>query len=358
MKTQRLSRVLQNMAARGLDQILVTQTESIYYLTGLWLLPGERMLALAIDKSGDSKLFVNHMFAVPQLDGGPALVEFDDVDDPVKVLAGTLRPGTIGIDKWWPSRFTIELMAARPDIVPVVGSAPVDDARMIKDAEELAGMRLSSRLNDQVVGSMPSSLVAGERENDACRRYTDRALAQGAMAASFTPLICFGANAAESHHQSDDTRLKPGDAVIFDLGLNLNRMMSDMTRTLFYRSATDEQKKVYELVKRANEAGRAAVRPGMRMCDIDRAARKVIEDGGYGPYFLHRTGHGIGLGVHEPPDCSAVCETIARPGMVFSIEPGVYLSGKFGVRIEDLVAVTEDGCEVLNQLDRELTIVD
>ena len=130
--------------------------------------------------------------------------------------------------------------------------------------------------------------------------------------------------------------------------------MSDMTRTVVLGKATDEMKRVYDLVKKANEAGRRAVRPGVPMCEIDRAARRVIEEGGYGPYFIHRTGHGIGLEVHEIPDVSATNQTVAQPGMIFSIEPGIYLPGRFGVRIEDLMLVTEDGGECLNALPRDL----
>ena len=142
--------------------------------------------------------------------------------------------------------------------------------------------------------------------------------------------------------------------MILDLGLNLDGAMSDMTRTVVLGKATDEMKRVYDLVKKANEAGRRAVRPGVPMCEIDRAARRVIEEGGYGPYFIHRTGHGIGLEVHEIPDVSATNQTVAQPGMIFSIEPGIYLPGRFGVRIEDLMLVTEDGGECLNALPRDL----
>ena len=148
--------------------------------------------------------------------------------------------------------------------------------------------------------------------------------------------------------------LKEGDAVILDVGLTWQSYCSDMTRTVFLGKATDEQKRVYDLVRAANAAGRAAVRPGVAMRDIDWAARKVIEDAGYGPYFIHRTGHGIGLEVHEYPDVSASSDAVAKPGMIFSVEPGIYLPGKFGVRVEDLVAVTEDGCETLNKTSREL----
>lgn len=141
------------------------------------------------------------------------------------------------------------------------------------------------------------------------------------------------------------------------MGLNLNHAMSDMTRTVFFSQASDEQKRVYDLVCTANQAARKAVRPGVPLSEVDRAARSVIEQAGYGAQFIHRTGHGIGLSVHEPPDVSAVNPLVCQPGMVFSIEPGVYLPGRFGVRVEDLVAVTEDGCETLNALDRTLRIL-
>ena len=215
-------------------------------------------------------------------------------------------------------------------------------------------MRASSRANDECLRRLIPTLCAGDTEKQVCRRYADFAEELGALGPSFDPLVCFGANCAEPHHGSDNTPLQENQTVILDLGLNLDGAMSDMTRTVVLGKATDEMKRVYDLVKKANEAGRRAVRPGVPMCEIDRAARRVIEEGGYGPYFIHRTGHGIGLEVHEIPDVSATNQTVAQPGMIFSIEPGIYLPGRFGVRIEDLMLVTEDGGECLNALPRDL----
>lgn len=353
MNENRLARVIRNMEKEGLPCILVCAPHSVYYLTGLFIHPGERMLALMIKENGEARLFANRLFALPPQRNLP-ITEFDDTEDSVGVLAGFLPAGKIGIDKTWPSAFTIRLMEARPDIVPVLGSAPVDDARMIKDAEEIALMRESSRRNDAAVGRLIPTLTPGETELDVCERYVRFAKEAGGAGASFDPLVCFGANCAEPHHASDETRLEAGQTAILDLGLSYMRMMSDMTRTVVMGRATDEMKRVYDLVRRANEAGRRAVRPGIEMRAIDFAARKVIEDAGYGKYFIHRLGHGIGLEVHEPMDASAANPRPARAGMTFSVEPGIYLPGKFGVRIEDLVLVTEDGCETLNQLDRGL----
>lgn len=346
MNVNRINRVIENMKAEGLTQILVCAPASVYYLTGAWIEPGERMMALHIKENGEVMLYANRLFALNGNVDVP-LTEFDDTDDCIQVLAKGLDAGRIGIDKLWPSQFTIRLMEAREDIRPALGSRPVDDARMLKDEEEIRLMRESSQLNVKVCRRTEQLLREGMTENEAQEVYNKVAAEMGASGPSFPPLICFGAGCAEPHHASDGTTLKKGDSVILDVGLVWNRYCSDMTRTCFFGGATEEQQKIYDIVYAANRAGIAACRPGVKMCEIDRAARKVIEDAGYGEYFIHRTGHSIGLEVHEKPDCSAVDQTITRPGMIFSIEPGIYLPGKFGVRVEDLVVITEDGCEVL-----------
>ena len=353
MNTSRISRVIAHMEAMGLSCILVSAPYSVYYLTGRFIAPGERMLALMINTNGDVCLFANRLFAqLPE--PGMELIEFDDTDDPIACLAAHLPAGKVGIDKTWPSMFTIRLMEARRDITPVLGSEPVDEARLIKDRAEIALMQESSRMNDEALRRLIPTLAAGQTELEVCARYCDIARDLGASGPSFSPLVCFGAGCAEPHHDSDGTKLEMNSTVILDLGLAYKRYMSDMTRTVVMGKATDEMKKVYGLVKAANAAARAAAKPGVLMSDIDRAARKVIEDGGYGKYFIHRTGHGIGLEVHEPTDVSSANHIIARPGMAFSIEPGIYLPGKFGVRIEDLMILTEDGAVTLNALEREL----
>ena len=350
MNTQRIQKVIENMRACGLKQILVTGTANVYYLTGVWCEPFERMLALHLTDSGDMKLYANRMFALQGLTDVP-MVEYEDTDDCIAVLAPDMLPGRLGIDKTWPSHFTIRLMERRPDITPALGSKPLDDARLVKDAEEIELMRISSKMNVEVCTRIGEALHEGCTEKEIQALYNKIALELGAAGPSFTPLICFGPNGAEPHHDSDGTRLKRGDTVIMDVGLLWKHYCSDMTRTVHFGEVTDEQKKVHEIVTAANRAGIAACRPGVKMKDIDRAARRVIEDAGYGPYFTHRTGHGIGLDEHEFPDCSSVSEIIARPGMIFSVEPGVYLPGRCGVRVEDLVAITEDGCEVLTRYD-------
>jgi len=344
MNQSRINRVIANMQQKGLSQILVTSPPSVYYLTGVWIEPGERMLALLIRDDGTVTLYGNKLFALNGVVQAP-LVEYDDIDDCVAILADGIQSGVIGIDRTWPSQFTLRLMDARSDVRPVLGSLPVDEVRMVKDAEELASLRAASKLNDAALKRTLDHLQLGMTEKEVGDFYIQSAKDLGSDVREFGSLVCFGPNCAEPHHANDDTVLQEGDAVICDVG------------AFVMGSATDEQKRVYEIVEQANAAARAAVRPGLPMKTFDLAARKVIEDAGYGKYFLHRTGHNIGVEVHEYPDCNSTCEVLARPGMVFSIEPGIYLPGKFGVRVEDLVVVTEDGSETLNALSKEFRII-
>ena len=356
MNQSRINRVIENMKAAGLDQILVTATPSVFYLTGKWVSPGERMLALYLNADGESCLFANRLFALSGSEG-INLVEFDDTEDPIPMLAGKVKSGKLGIDKVWPSQFTIRLMQEKAGVVPVLGSGPVDDARMCKDEEEVRLMRESSRMNDEALRRTLGMISEGMTELELQDVYLKNAKAVGGDGGSFHPITCFGPNCAEPHHDNDETPLKKGDSIILDVGLAHKRYCSDMTRTVFFGSVTPEQQRVYDVCRRANEAGRAAVKPGLPMSAFDRAARSVIEDAGLGKYFIHRTGHGIGLEVHEHPDNSATSQIIAKPGMCFSVEPGIYLPGSFGVRVEDLVCVTETGCETLNALDHDLRVV-
>lgn len=355
MKQARLKNVIANMEKAGLNQIIVSDPLSIYYLTGISISPGERLFALLVKNDGSAKLFNNYLFPLEEQEG-LSIVYHSDGEDAVGMLAQAVSGGPIGIDKFWPSKFLLQLMEKRSGIKPVLGSAPVDNARMYKDAEEIELMRAASRMNDAVMDEALKNINAQTTEKQMSGVIADLFMKHGADNAT-SQLVCYGASCSEPHHESGGVKLQKGDSIIFDIFATKQHYWCDMTRTVFFGSVSDEQRKVYEIVKAANLAGIAAVRPGVPLKDIDRAARKVIEDAGYGKFFTHRLGHGIGLDVHEPPDCSGVSEAVAKPGMCFSIEPGVYIPGKFGVRTEDLVAVTEDGVLVLNSYSKELRVI-
>ena len=356
MNQQRLQKVLDNMKQAGLHQLLVTETEPVYYLTGIWVSPMERMMALYIREDGKVTFFGNKLFAIAPQEG-LEMVEHTDSDDPVAQLAAAVLPGELGIDETWPSRFLIGLMSHRPDVKPVLGSEPVAQATMYKDEEERKLMRAASRIHDACIDMAIHAIREGITEKELSSKVEHFFQEKGCDHLGFS-IVAMGANGADPHHGTDGTVLKEGDSIVMDIGAPFNHYWCDMTRTVFYKSASEEQRTVYETVRRANEAAIAVVKPGVAFKEIDLAARKVIEDAGYGEYFTHRTGHSIGMKEHEQPPVSSECEVIAKPGMIFSIEPGIYLPGKFGVRVEDLVLVTEDGCEVLNKYPKDLIVVE
>lgn len=356
MNKERIAKVVSYMEKCGLNQILISSTPSVYYLTGLWIEPHERLLALYMTDDGRMTLFANEIFGVSSTAELPVMVHKDG-ENPVRDLAAAVKAGKLGIDKFLYSQFLIALLEARSDIVPVQGSAPVDLARRCKDKQEQEAIRHASRINDQVMAAAISGIREGVREDELASQI-NRLFMQNGADSEGQQLVCFGANGADPHHGSNGTVLQPGDSVIFDIFTPISRYWCDMTRTVFFKEVTAKQRQVYELVREANEAAEALARPGVLLSELDRAARDIIARGGYGPCFTHRLGHGCGLDCHEPPDVSGSSDIPAEPGMVFSIEPGIYLPGEFGVRIEDLVLITENGCEVLNRYPKDLQMIE
>lgn len=354
MRWERIDNVRREMVERGMSSLIVSDPMSIYYLSDVYIEPGERMLALLI-KPDAVKLYVNALFPVEQQDGLEICVLNDGFEPTIQLSQDV--SGIVGVDKNWPSRFLLALME-RASIKPVVGSPAVDICRMHKDAWEMEEMRKASAGNNRVMERTIRQLREGMTERELAAIMTKIYDEEGMPRVAFDPLICFGENGAFPHHETGDSKLKPGDSVIIDTGHRWGMYCSDMTRTVFFKSCTDEQRNVYDIVNKANRAGESVARPGIALRDVDAAARNVIIAAGYGEFFTHRTGHGISIDVHEPPDVAATNSQLAEVGMVFSVEPGIYLPGKFGVRIEDLVAMTENGCEVLNHHTHDLIIVD
>ena len=355
--TDRVRRVTELMASEKLDQIIVTSTPSVFYLTGLWIEPFERLLALYLDVDGRMTLFGNTLFAIERDKHAFACVLHSDGDNPVKQLSSLMRPGRIGIDKAWPSKFLIGLMELRPDLKPVAGWAPVDRARMCKDDEEIARIREASKQNDRVVATAIAELREGVTEAALASFVAEEFSRLGADFPVGMQVVSFGQSAADPHHVPDKSVLRAGSCALFDIFTPFNRYWCDMTRTVYLGGVSRKEEIIYETVRAANEAAIAAIKPGIPLSQIDRIARNMITEAGYGSYFTHRLGHGVGLECHEPPDCSPGSETVAEPGMVFSVEPGIYIPGKYGVRIEDLVLVTETGGESLNLYSKQLSII-
>lgn len=358
MNQNRLERVIANMNEQDLEQLLICDPFSIKWLTGYFTEPFERFLALLIKDDGSSVLFANRLF--PEPFGAAEQIEvFSDTDDPLALVARYTNPQTrLGVDKEITARWLIPLMREKQAASDyVLGSPVIDKARSLKDATEIELMRKASQINDQAMEWLIQQVHEGVTEREIADRLEGHYRELGAAGNSFTPIVSFGANAADPHHEPDDSVVQPGDVVLFDVGCVYEGYCSDMTRSFFYGEPTEHQCAVYECVRAANEAAEAFVAPGILFSEIDAAARNLITEAGWGEFFTHRLGHQIGTQVHEPGDVSATHHEPVEPGMCFSIEPGIYLPHDVGVRIEDLVVVTEDGREVLNHYPHDLQVL-
>lgn len=366
MEISRIERVLQAMAKQNLDQMIVSDPMSIWYLTGVDIAPYERLFALLLRADGKHVLFLNNLFHVPETvpaevccgSGSISKVWYSDTDDVIGMIAEKIVPDAgLGIDKEWQARFLIPLMERCPQMKPALASDCVDDCRAVKDEREKELMREASRINDAVMEKAAAYVREGMTEKQVAAYIEAEYLKAGSSGPSFSTIVSFGKNAADPHHEPDDTVLKAGECVLIDMGCKKERYCSDMTRTFFCKSVSPRQAEIHDLVRRANEKAEEMIRPGVRFCDIDAAARDLITEAGYGPNFNHRLGHFIGQSEHEKGDVSSANTAEVKAGMIFSIEPGIYLEGDFGVRVEDLVLVTEDGCERLNRVDKHWRIV-
>ncbi len=356
---KRINSVIQKMKEESIDSLLINDSSSIDYLIEYVNHPGERLYALIIKSTGQISLLLNRLFIYEDNNDQIDVTWYSDDEDSIEILHNMLGDtNKLGIDKYFPAKFLLPLQAAMPEAKFVVGSSCVDVVRMVKDNDELTVMYEASRINDKAIHQAIALTTKGYSEQAIARELLDIYKSLGGEGYSFTPIIAYGKNCSNPHHENTQTKVKPGDSIIIDIGCYYGGYCSDMTRTVFYKEVSDEDREVYRIVKSANEAAIAAIKPGMRLCDIDKVARDIIEEKGYGKYFTHRLGHFIGKDVHEYGDVSSSFEMEVQPGMIFSIEPGIYLPGKMGVRIEDLVVVTDVGCKVLNNYPKDLFIVE
>lgn len=355
----RANRILEALEQlRGGAQLLITDPWSIFYLTGFYADMLERFSGIALRRGEQPIIMINELHQLPVFDNAE-ICYHRDTDDVAAAIADALDPARpLGVEASLRAGVLLPLQARQAAAGCFLSDAAVRAARSRKDARERELMRRSSAANDAVMKQARSLIAPGVTERAVADQLLGLYRAQGCEDFSFPPIVSFGANAADPHHEPDDTRLREGDVVLFDIGGRYQRYCSDMTRTFFWGEPDPEAQRVHEIVCRANEAAEAMIRPGVRFCDIDRAARAVIEQEGYGAFFTHRLGHSIGLQDHEPGDVSAANTDRVEPGMTFSIEPGIYLPGRFGVRIEDLVLVREDGVEVLNSYPHEACRLD
>jgi len=286
-----------------------------------------------------------------------SLLDWADGDDPYTALGSLLDPGghyAISDSAWALHLLGLQRAAAGTRYTSMTGALPM--LRAVKDADEVARLAAAGAAADAAYEQIVGVRFAGRTEREIGADLAGFLRAHGHSQVDFT-IVGSGPNGANPHHEMGDRVVRDGDTVILDFGGLCAGYGSDTTRTVHVGPATDEERQVFDVVRRAQQAAFEAVRPGVACQEIDRVARRVITDAGYGRYFIHRTGHGIGLTTHEPPYMVEGERLPLVPGMCFSIEPGVYLPGRFGVRIEDIVTVTEDGGRRLNNTPHEMHIV-
>jgi len=354
----RLQRLQRSMGESDVDVTILSVGADLPYFAGYDAMPSERLTVLVVPVGGEPVLFVP-LLEAPQVEPGVFETRsWTETDDPVSMATSVVStPGRVAVgDHMWSvflTRFQKEWTGA--EWIPA--SELTSSLRLRKEPEEIDLLRQAAHGVDRAMGRIPADVAfAGRTEKDIARDLAELTIEEGHDSADFT-IVASGPNGASPHHHAGGRVIEPGDLVVCDFGGRIGGYCSDSTRTFAVGEPSEEQREVHQVVLEANEAGRRAARPGVRCQDVDTAARGVIEHAGHGEHFIHRTGHGIGLEVHEHPYIVKGNETILEPGMAFSVEPGIYLPERFGVRIEDIVVCIDDGVESLNSSSRDLIIV-
>ncbi|WP_420855840.1 M24 family metallopeptidase [Thermoactinospora rubra] len=359
----RLAAVQQATAAAGIDALLLTPGPDLRYVSGYEALPLERLTCLVVPASGEPFMMVPRL-ELPAAQASPAarlgleFVAWDETDDPYAMVAARLGAvRTVGLaDRMW-ALASLRFRAAMPGAEQVLAGSVLRRLRMRKSPAEVAALREAGQAIDTVHRQVPALLKAGRTEREVGRDLHDAILAAGHTTVDFV-IVGSGPNGASPHHELSDRVIQAGEPVVVDIGGQLpSGYCSDSTRTYCVGEPPADFAAYYAVLQRAQEAACAAVRPGVPCEAVDAAAREVIAQAGYGEYFIHRTGHGIGIETHEEPYIVAGNAEPLEPGMAFSVEPGIYLPGRHGARIEDIVVCTEGGGERLNAVPRELIII-
>lgn len=358
----RMARAAESAADAGLAGVLVAPGPDLMYLTGYRPAVTERLTLLFLSAGRDPVLVVPKLEApdAEEAPGGSALTlrDWTDGADPYAVAAPLLDiTGRFGVsdNAWAMHLLGLQKQLPQTSYVSLTEALPM--LRAVKDAPELERLAAAGEAADATYEEILKVRFAGRRETDAAADLAALLKQFGHSQVDFT-VVGSGPNGANPHHEAGERTIEPGDMVVLDFGGLKHGYGSDTSRTVHVGEPSPAEQHIHDVVQEAQRAGVEAVKPGAACQEIDRAAREIIDEAGYGDLFIHRTGHGIGVTTHEPPYMIEGEERLLVPGMCFSVEPGIYLPGRFGVRIEDIVTVTEDGGRRLNTTSRAMAIVD
>jgi Xaa-Pro aminopeptidase len=360
----RLRRAAAAAADRDIDALLITPSPDYAYLLGYRAPAMERLTCLVVPADGTPTLVLPRLEEplarneLGELADDVEVVAWDETDDPFRLVQGLVRSALrVGVqDQMW-ARFVLRLRASLDPAQLVEAGHTMSALRSVKSPEEVERLRAVAAAADEAMGAITRERLSGRTEIEVSRRIREHLLAAGHEEAAFA-IVASGPNAASPHHAPGERVIGEGDAIVLDIGGTLDGYCSDTSRTAFVGDPPAEFAALYAVLREAQRAACDAVRPGVPAGDIDAVARDLIADAGYGDAFIHRTGHGIGMETHEEPYIVASNREPLVEGNAFSVEPGIYIDGEWGARIEDIVVCAADGGERLNTTSTELYLVD
>ena len=353
------------LQGNNIDAAFITTPDNVFYLSGFDSEPHERLLGVMVFKEAEP-FVICPLMEVPDVKAAGwsyDVVGHEDTDDAWDIVMTAVEkrgalPTSIAIEK---THLTVERLERMEDLFKNTNFIRLDDQlnkmRVIKDENELVNLRTAAQFADKAIEVGCSVIAEGKTELEVLMAIEFEMKKLGIQKMSFDTMVLSGPKTASPHGIPGDRKIQKGDFILFDLGVVYNGYCSDITRTVAFGEPSEEQRTIYETVRLAEQAAVDLVRPGVIAMELDKAARDVITNAGYGEYFTHRLGHGLGISVHEYPSITGTNEFVLEEGMVFTIEPGIYHPEVTGVRIEDDVVVTADGVEVLTKFPKELQII-
>jgi len=361
----RLEKLISWLKDQQIDAAFISSPDNVFYLTRFRCEPHERLLGLVVFQEKEPLLICPGMEVDDARNAGwdKEILGYSDSDNPWNLAEERIQSRIPKVQSWAVEKDHLNLsryeeLSNRFEHAHFISADNIlNELRLLKDEQEIELIKRACELVDFAVEVGANELAEGKTELDIIAAIEYEIKKKGA-GMSFDPLVLTGANAASPHGIPGLTKIERGQLVLMDLGVVYNGYCSDITRTLAFGEISDRQKEIYETVLKAEEAAVKLTRPGEKAKELDQTARNIIRDAGFGEYFTHRLGHGLGISVHEFPSMTETNEMELEPGMVFTIEPGIYIPGVAGVRIEDDVLVTEDGVEVLTQYPKTLQIIE
>jgi Xaa-Pro aminopeptidase len=357
----RIARARATMSERGIDVLCVSVGHDLPYLTGYEAMPLERLTMLVVPRDGEATMVVPRLEAprVVEQPGVFELLAWSETQDPTAIvakLASGARTVAVGDQMW--ARFLVELLPQLPGAEYRRAVEVLGPMRIVKDAAEIEALAAAGAAVDRIAAELQAGRIplVGRTEADLSRDVGARIVAEGHDRVNFA-IVAAAENAASPHHHAGSRVIGEGEIVLFDFGGTMDGYCSDTTRCVFTGDVPADVAEAYEVLHTAQQAAVAAATVGTSCEDVDRTARRIIADGGYGEWFVHRTGHGIGMEEHEEPYIVEGNTRALEPGHAFSVEPGIYLPGRWGMRLEDIVVATADGPVALNRSDHRLVSV-